>query len=310
MSDLLTYFVPPNISGVQSTGGVKCLAAMDDKLIIFKKNTIFYINGTGPDNTGANSQYSAPIFVSSAVGCSNPNSIVLVPNGLMFQSDKGIWLLGRDLSVSYIGKDVQDFNTANVISALTVPATNEVRFTLDSSSQTLSYNFLVGQWSQFTNIPGISSTIYNNLHTQLQTSGSVSQETIAAYNDNGVPTTMGFTTGWIGLTGLEGFSKAYRMYILGKFYSPHTYTVGIAYDYNPAIVQTATISPTNTLGSGSFVEQWQVNFQKMSCQSFQLTFNEIASSSAGAGLSLSGIKLVYGAEKDYPRNIGATNITG
>lgn len=310
MSDLQTYFVPPNVSGTQSTGGVKSFAAMDDKLILFKKNTIYYISGTGPDATGANSQYSPPIFITGGVGCSNQKSIVLMPNGLMFQSDKGIWLLGRDLSISFIGKEAEDFNNSEIFSSFVVPGTNEARFTLGSSKMTLMYDYFAGQWAQISGVPNIYSTIYENKHTFLSSSGSVSQQSTSSFADGGTPTTMSFTTGWINLAGLQGYVRAYRMYILGKFYSPHTYTMGIAYDYNPTIIQTATINPTNSSGSGSFIEQWQINFQNQQTQSFQLTFNEIASSTAGQGLSLSGIKLVIGMNKDFPRNIGVANKTG
>ena len=76
MSDLLTLYVAPTSGAQGSTGVITALAPMDDKLIIFKRDAIYYINGTGPDNTGANSQYSDPIFITSAVGCNNPSSIV------------------------------------------------------------------------------------------------------------------------------------------------------------------------------------------------------------------------------------------
>lgn len=310
MSDLLTYFVPPDITGIGNTGGVKSLGAMDDKLILFKKNSMFYIGGTGPDLTGVNNQYSSsPIFITSGIGCVVPNSIVLIPAGLMFQSDKGIWLLGRDLVTRYIGKEMEDYNTARVMSANNVPATNEVRFTLGSSDQTIVYDYLAGQWNQTTNVPAVSATITNNSYTQLSVSGSISQETMSTYLDSAGPVQMSFTTGWINLAGLQGYVRAYRMFVLGTFYSPHTYTVGIAYNYDPTITQTATIRPQNVVGSGSFVEQWQINFNNQQCQSFRLTFHEISSGSAGQGLSLSGFKLVYGVKKDFPRNIPATQKT-
>lgn len=86
--------------------------------------------------------------------------------------------------------------------------------------------------------------------------------------------------------------------------------MGIAYDYNPAIVQTATINPYNSVGSGSQVEQWQVWFKQQQCQSIQLTFNEISSSTAGAGLIISGMSLTYGRKKTYARNIAPRNRTG
>jgi hypothetical protein len=103
MSDLFTIFVPPTTSTQGSTGPMTAAAAMDDKLIVFKRNAMLYINGSGPDNTGANNQYSPPIFITATVGSKNQRSIVLMPQGLMFQSDnKGIWLLGRDLNTDYM----------------------------------------------------------------------------------------------------------------------------------------------------------------------------------------------------------------
>jgi len=90
MSDLLTMFIAPTAGAQGSTGPMKALAALDDKLIIFKRNAIYYISGQGPDNTGANNQYSEPVFITATVGSENQQSIVFMPSGLMFQSDKGI----------------------------------------------------------------------------------------------------------------------------------------------------------------------------------------------------------------------------
>ena len=41
MSDLLTLYVAPTTGSQGSTGPMQCLSAMDDKLIIFKKNAIY-----------------------------------------------------------------------------------------------------------------------------------------------------------------------------------------------------------------------------------------------------------------------------
>lgn len=309
MSDLFTFYVAPNIGAEGPTGTVKCLAPMDDKLIIFKQSAIYYINGIGPDNTGANNQYSAPIFITSAVGCSNLSSIVLIPSGLMFQSDKGIWLLGRDLSTNYIGQSVETLTkNATVVSAITIPGTNQVRFTLNTGI-TLLYDYFVNQWGTFNGIPGISSTLYQNLHTFVNSSSSIFQETPGIYQDGLIPTTMAWQTGWIGLSGLQGYQRAYRAYLLGTYLTPHNFKLGIAYDYNPSTIQTAIVNPTNTTGSGSQVEQWRINFGTQSCQSFQLTFNEVSSQSAGQGLTMTGVELVYGVQKQFPRNLGAGNET-
>lgn len=328
MSDLFTIFVAPSISAQGSTGPMKCLAPMDDKFIIFKKNAVYYITGNGPDNTGLNNDFSDPVFITAVVGSSNQNSIVFMPQGLMFQSDKGIWLLGRDLSTNYIGAPVEAYNSATVLSAINVPGTNQVRFTLNNGV-TLMYDYYYGQWGTFTNIPAISSTLYNSLHTYITSSGAVFQETVGQYLDNSNPTLIGFTTGWINIAGLQGFERAYYMWLLASYISPHKIAVSVAYDYNASAFQTTLISPNNfntmwggdqlwgdnsIWGGNPALEQWRVFFQKQKCEAIQITVQEIFDASkgvtAGAGFTMSGINLIIGAKLGYPQSGSSNNSVG
>jgi hypothetical protein len=332
MSDLLTLYVAPSIASQGSTGNMKCLSPMDDKLIIFKQDALYYINGTGPDNTGANSQYSEPLFITSVVGSTNQQSIVFMPDGLMFQSDKGIWLLGRGMEVSYIGAPVEAFTkTATVQSAVAVPGTTQVRFTLDSGI-TLMYDYYYQQWGTFAGVPAISSTLYQSLHTYLNSSGDVFQETPGVYLDASNPVTMQFTTSWINLAGLQGYQRAYFFYMLGQYITPHFLQCGIAYDYNPAITQSTIISPNNyslpyggdsPYGQGSpyggpgDIEQWRIFLANQRCQAVQLTIQEIYDSSlgvsAGEGLRMSGLNFLISTVRPFraqPANVsvgGGTN---
>lgn len=321
MSDLFTIYVSPTVSAQGSTGPVTTLAALDDKLVLFKKNAIYYLVGTGPDNAGGNNDFSEPVFITSTIGCTNQQSLVFVPSGLMFQSDKGIWLLGRDLSTKYIGAPVEDYTREGTVqSAVNVPGTNQVRFTLDSGI-TLMYDYFYEQWGTFTNVPAISSTLYNGLHTYLDNLGRVFQETPGAYLDRSSPVLMSFTTSWLNLAGLQGYERAYEFYLLGTYISPHKLNMLIAYDYNPSPTQQSVITPDNipeTWGSdplwgsgtpwggseGGNVEQWRVFLQQQKCQAFQITMQEVFDPSfgtvAGAGLTLSGIDLTVGLKKGRP----------
>lgn len=319
MSDLFTLYTAPTTSVQGSTGLTKCLAPMDDKLILFKKDALYYINGSGPDNTGANSQYSQPTFIAGTVGSDNQESIVFSPVGLMFQSDKGIWLLDRTLGTSYIGSPVEDFTlTARVRSAVSIPETNQIRFTLDSGI-TLMYDYFFQQWSVFVNIPAISSTVYNDLHTYVDTAGRVFQETPGKYLDGGNPVLQGFTTGWIKSAGLQGFQRAYFMYLLGTYKSPHKLSINIAYDYDSNPIQNVVIVPDNyaapwgvdtpwggdaSWGMSTDVESQRMFFERGKCESFQIIVDEVFDPSfgtiAGEGLSLSGLNLVIGVKKGYP----------
>lgn len=319
MSDLFTIYVAPT-TGVQgSSGPTKVIAPLDDKNIFFKTGAIYYNTGDGPDLTGANGGFTDPVFITSTVGCENPRSVVFQPMGLMFQaaSGKGIWLLSRNLETSYIGAGVEEFNSANVLSAVNVPGTNQVRFTLDNGV-TLMYDYYYDQWGTFVNVPALSSTIYQNLHTFLNSSGQVYQETPGIFLDGTSPVLMSFTTSWFSLMGLQGYHRAYMFYLLGQYYSPHKIQIGVAYDFNSAVVQQALITPdnynaaygsdaglygSNLYGGNSAVEHWRVFLSKQKCESFQLTVSEIFDASigapAGAGFTLSGINLVIGAKKGY-----------
>lgn len=327
MSDLLTLYVAPTTSAQGSTGPLTALSALDDKLILFKKDAIYYVTGSGPDNTGANNQFSEPVFVTATVGCDNQQSIVFTPNGLIFQSDKGMWLIGRSLETSYIGAPVEAFTQdALVQSAVNVPGTNQVRFTLDSGI-TLMYDYYYGQWGTFTNVPAISSTLYQSLHTYLNSRGQIFQETPNLYLDNSNPVLMSFTTSWLNLGGLQGYERAYFFYLLGTYITPHKLAVSIAYDYNSSPTQLNVIAPNNfspswgglaqwgsspEWGGVYSTEQWRVFLRQQKCQAFQVTIQESYDPSfgipAGAGFTLSGLDLIVGIKSSYPRLRSAKSV--
>ena len=289
MSDLFTTYVAPSTGAQGSTGDIQCIFPMDDKIIIFKTDALYYINGTGPDNTGANSQYSQPIFITSNIGSVNQNSIVLTPTGLLFQTDKGIWQLGRGLDTSYLGAPVEKFNSYTVNAATAIPATTQVRFPI-SNNQMLMYDFFFDQWGTFVGNPAVSATLYN-------------------------------------LAGLQGYQRLYEILLLGQYLSPHQLLVSIAYDYGNA-TQQLTINPTNytgvygsdslygqtsPFGGSDSLEQWRIQVQVQKCQVFQITLQEIFNPAygtiPGAGFTLSAITAVVGVKKGY-RPFNAKNTVG
>lgn len=336
MSDLFTIYVAPTIGAQGSTGPVTAVYPMDDKLIIFKKDAIYYITGTGPDNTGASNDFSNPIFITSSVGCSSPSSIVLMPQGLMFQSDKGIWLLGRDLNTRYIGDRVESSNNSTVKSALLIPGTNQVRFAMDTGVY-LVYDYYFDEWGTFTGLNSVSATLYGSKHTYLDHYGNVYQEG-AGYLDGSKPVLMSFTTAWAKLAdvplyvggspgNLQGYERLYQMLLLGTYITPFKLQLQIAYDYGQPS-QSAVITPDNYVPNWGGDNNWGSNQywggpgnsfqqrvfpQQQKCQSFQIQVSELYDSSygvtAGAGLTLSGLNLVVGVKKGY-RTQRASRTTG
>lgn len=330
MSDLLTVFVNPNVGSTGPTGPVTALAPMDDKLCIFKRNAINYLNGSGPDNTGANNGYSQPTFITSMVGCTNQNSIVFQPEGLMFefQSEAGnqIWILSRSLQTQYIGAPVEELTkNATVLSAVAIPGTNEVRFTM-SSGITLKFDYFYGQWGTHTT-NAVSSCLYQDLHTILTPYSQILQETPGQYLDGTSPVLLSFTTSWLNFASLQGFERFYHFYLLGEYLSPHFLNVSLAYDYVESFWQNIFISPDNfsssvpsafgeqpaPFGSASALEQWKVFPDQQKCQAFQIKIQEVYDPSLGvipgAGLSLSGLNLTVAAKRGT-RPIRSANTAG
>lgn len=321
MSDLFTIYVAPTTAAQGSTGPITALSVMDDKLIIFKQNAIYYINGVGPDNTGSNNQYSQPIFVTSTVGCSNQQSIVFTTQGLLFQSDKGIWILDRNLGTSYIGAAVEKYNAGIVESAQNIPETNQVRFILDTGI-TLMYDYYYAQWGTFVNVPAISSCIFQNLHTFINSFGAVYQESPNLYLDGSTPVLMQFTTGPLRLGDLQNYQRAYFFFLLGQYITPHKIMISMAYDYSETPSQSIILTPHNfstafgfgmsqsPFGEGSpfggpgSLERYRVFLERQRCQAVSITLQEIYDGTyavpAGAGLTLSGINMVCGFKQKFP----------
>lgn len=324
-SDLFTIYTAPTTGAQGSTGKSRCIWPMDDKLIVAKKDALYYVVGNGPDNTGANNDFSDPIFIASTVGCSNKRSVIFIPSGTMFQSDKGIWLLGRDLSTTYIGAPVETFTTgATVLSAVNVPGTNQVRFTLDTGI-TLMYDYFFGQWGVFTNIPAVSSTLFNGLHTFINDAGQVFQENPGNYLDGAKPVLMSFTTSWMNIAGLQGYERFYFGFLLGQYLSPFKLNVQLAYDYDSSFVQNILVkpkTPTGFYGNDPLYGSYQFGgpsnvFEarffpsKQKCESFQVSVSEMydptLNIAAGAGLTLSGLELVVGVKKGYRTSSASRN---
>lgn len=329
-SDQLTMYIAPNAGTVSTTGPMTAIAPMDDKLIIFKKNAMYYINGIGPDNTGnPNPAYNGPIFITATVGCTNQNSIVLIDKGLMFQSAKGIYLLPRGISEPvYIGAPVEDFNASTVQSAVSISNANEVRFTLNTG-QTLMYDYFFSQWGTFEGAPAVSSCIYQNQHTLISASGLVYQETPGIYLDGVNPVLMGFTTGWINWNAIQGFQRFYHFYFIGKYHSPHKLNIQLYYNYNESAYQSTVVNPNRNnfssskpspfgeqpapFGSPIDLEQWKIYPRQQKCQSFQISIDEIfdpaLGAQAGAGLTMSGLNMLA-AVKRGSRPIRASQTAG
>jgi len=292
---------------------VTAIATLDDKFILFKKTRMFFIGGEGPNNAGQQNTFTEPEIISEEVGCDEPDSIILTPGGLMFKSNKGIYLLSRGLQVSYIGSPVEAFNSERITSAEMIPDTTQIRFTI-SDKDCLVYDYLVNQWSTFTNHGGEDALILNAEYYYLNTAGLIYKETPGEYVDGGTDISMALETSWLSFTDFAGFQRVYRMIVTGEYKSAHRIKVRVAYNFIEAftqekIIDTADFTSDDRYGDVSNYGdetpyggdgnqyQFRVDMKKQKCESIRIRIEEIQeSSSIGEGLSLSALTFKVGTK--------------
>ena len=299
---------------VDPTGGpVTALAAMDDKLLIFKESSVRYISGNGPDSTGANNDYGSTTLITSDAGCINARSICNTPEGIIFKSAKGVYFINRGLQVSYIGAPVEAYNSQFVSSAVLMTNNNQVRLTLDNSTF-IVYDYYVDNWLTFTQLNAVDSVIWNDEHTFIGSVGKTFVETPGTYKDDGVSYPMEIMTGWVNVGGIQGFQRLWNIQLLGAYKSNHTLQTQLYYNYNDAAYQTINVEPIipNTYGGGSpygspvgepyggsntitAPYQYELRPKWEKCMSFKLKIMDTpVEGELSEGYELSNIRLSYG----------------
>jgi len=225
-NDALTIQTP------EDGGAITAMAVMNGVLVVFKSGRIYAVGGDGPDNLGSGS-FRAPELIASSMGCDNQRSVVLTPQGLMFHGSQGIWLLSQQLQLQYIGAPVESYNSQTITAATLMSGVPQVRF-LCSSGKTLVYDYLVGEWSTFTNT-GVGATVHQGTYYYADSSGRVGGESSSSWIDlGGSFVSLLFETGWIHPSQtLQGYHRLRSLMVLGDYKSSHTQKISVAYDYRP-----------------------------------------------------------------------------
>ena len=295
-------------------GKATCATAMDDHLIIFKERAIFAMTGEGPNDLGAQDDYRTPYLVTSDAGCIDPNSLVNNPNGIMFKSSKGIYMLKRNFTLQYIGDSVEAYNNESITTATLHPTLNQIRL-VTSSGTGLVYDYYCNRWSTYTNYHALDSISFGADFYYVKASGLVMKETKGRYLDNGQFIRMRIKSAWIQIGGVQGFERFYKMLLLGTFHNAHKLQVSLSYDFNSAyqqqvLIDAGTLLSTPVYGAdgenygdsspygGEFpLYQFLIYPKIQKCQSFQFELSDSKTEIDGASFTLSQVVAEVGIKK-------------
>lgn len=285
-------------------GSVTALKGMGEKLIVGTNDALYYISGDGPNNLGQQDTMNLAEEISTDIGITSPDSVVVTSIGMLFKSRKGIWKLDPGLGYQYLGARAEEFNSSLVTSAQVVGELNQIRFTL-SEDRALVYNYNLDKWATFENHGARSAVVIGNDYYYLRENGALFQENRTSFADAGSPVKMRLETGWLSLADTQGFQRAYHALLLGEFKSAHKLRVRVAYNFKEAWVHETVIDPMDFIDPTTYGEdspygnsevyggdgnlyQPQVNFKIQKCQSIKLLIEDMQAE-AGEGLTLSAI---------------------
>lgn len=313
-----TYYRSAEVGGDELTGVASALS----RKFAFKRRGIFVATGDGADDTLAADTLSQFEDQSKDIGAINPRSVVVTQEGIIFRSLKGVYLLGLDGSMNYIGADVfaysdvddftyefatfnKDTNEVHFISRSATPAVlvlkifrNKRGLQYKWTTGTLNGQEVLNDVAVWGGYPGASEQ--RRVYALNSGSGGsyVGMDTPGVYSDALVSPSAHvqqlITTSWIKLNGITGYGRLWAIYVLGNSYSSHQFKCDIAYDYESTWAETKAMSSVNaTIGNSPYL--FAMEPAKTQCTAFRLRIYDAAHTNAAKDtFDLAGLMLDVG----------------
>jgi len=238
-------------------GPITAIAQLEANVVLFKEDALYAVFGTEGGNTGNGNTLSAPTSIpTGGIGCISSASVVETPQGLMFQSRRGIELIDRAFQLTFIGASVKDETAGQTVTAaVLVPAQYQIRFFLQSG-KVLVFSTLNSEWTTYSyaNLPLTNVRDATNVNGIVYWCGDghILQETPGAYSDNGSVITARFKSGWIGLGQLAGYHRIHSAQLLGTYFGKTQISISIANDFSTAPYQTEVFTDAQILAIPGF----------------------------------------------------------
>lgn len=234
-------------------GRITGVCGMDDKLIVFKRETTFVVYGTPPDNTGSGGNLVVQ-QISGQVGCLEQESVQLGKDGVYFRSVRGIHRVSRGLSLEFVGERVitETYNTAIPISDTVTETINGLILFFfqpqGGNGLGLIYDERNDCWTRITGNP----VEYTARRANGQIT-AVAQSGLWVVQQQGDTSGRGFAiqTGWKQIEGPQGEYVVRRVGILGDQIGSHVLQAEVFANYNNVTpVATFTFDTASLTGMG------------------------------------------------------------
>jgi hypothetical protein len=323
-------------------GDAVALATFDDKLIIFKERGIYVCPiGVGPDATGSGPSFPVPRRIPTDIGCVSTPSVVVTPEGAMFQGNKHIYLLDRNLQVRAVGApvasriDPSGFSYV-VSSACLLPSRAEAIFSLravaiQSAGYALVYNYEHGVWYERTTAAtattwggsgnvawaGVTEDALVFVEYALDGFGDSYEyylDTIDPGEDPRPQILAALSTGWIDLAGVQGFERFLSAEVAGMYYGGD-FKVELYFDYHSTVRGTYYFRGSSFTVSAPYQVKCDAPAGYGKCRAVRIRVvhddtygsgGDVGPTDDTAGVTVEGMQIEVKRKATSNKNVGAT----
>ena len=292
--DALTVQLPPH------GGPITALAMLNDTLVAFCETAIYSLPGEGFDNLGQGVNFGPARPIATDVGAQSAEVVATTPSGILFLSDKGWFLLDRGFGVTFVGAQIEDFNSDTFVAVTVLETQHQIRCL--SEQRLLVLDYVAQQWSEWEVSGYETAALWNgSYYLAGATPGGLFKE--ATTHGTDVTYSLIVETAWIKISELMGFQRIRHVMVLGEYRSAHRLKIEIARDFLSTYFDaiTWTVSPT-TVGDPEQVRHGP-SIQKMEAIKVRLTdlHPTNATPPTGEALKLTGLAFEVGVKRGLLR---------
>ena len=271
-------------------------SSLGDNLIVWWADAIGVVYGDpAGDAGGVPGTLQRPTLIARGTGLVERASLVETPIGLFFRARRGLYVLGTDLSLRFIGADVQAFvppglhanddGESDVVGGCYVEELDEVHIA-QAGGRVLVYDLLRDQWhvhrlgEASSEVPPLavpiiaSYVLHNDVPTVCWEEEFKNDSGIVWYADPEGTIDPASTsrprlyqqTAWIKLAGLLGRERVRRVWFMGTF--PVGTTLQIDYDFDPNALP---IDLKENFGDGTPLQQVEATLQRQDAHAVRFT---------------------------------------
>ena len=295
-----------------------------DHFLIFTEDNAHFVSGAGPDAFGAG-MFAPPRIFGTNQGARAGSAHVQTPLGVFYQTERGIYLVQRDMSVKYVGAQVEDQVNNTIVSMICHDPVNEVRFMVkDLNPGTgnpdvlLTYNYYFGQWSRsemvYTSTENQIGEVYDGTYFQklsatgflLKQDNSVFTDTSRVHSNPTSTITRNYNvsvkTAFIAPSGLLSYDRVYRVMALGEYVGAHSVQMKFRMDYNESYILSSAVKALSSAPAGGYepadgavnhpLYLFRAHLLQQKCRSLQVEI--LLTSSTTAAAHLDGIAFEVG----------------